>query len=273
VQHWKRPKRKTLSFGKPGPLYASAILEVNTMTELKPIKFIPSVLLFLIPGIAFYININILVPFISNLTNSNSYIIWMFTGTFFLFGLLFTLTFILLKLDGYKLDWQTIKDRLRLRRITLKDTIWIIVGMLVCTIISGIIIWIYSLFFKSFNINELREMSPIKIIPLIGNERFFLFFIPIFFFFNYVGEELLWRGYILPRQEITKYGKYAWIVSMLLHWIFHLSFSFKAMLFFLPFMLLMPYLVYKRKNTYISIIIHFLLGAPTQVFVALGIFK
>jgi membrane protease YdiL (CAAX protease family) len=242
------------------------------MKELKPIKLIPSILLFLIPGIAFYLNINILVPFIANVTNWNSYIIWMFTGTFLLFGLLFALTFILLKIDGYKLDWQTIKIRLRLRKLTLKDIVWIIIGMLICSIISGILIWAYSLVSSSFNINELKEMSPIKIVPLIGKERFFLFFLPVFYFFNYVGEELLWRGYILPRQEITTYGRYAWVISMLLHWVFHLPFSFTAMLFFIPFMLLMPYLVYKRKNTYISIIIHFLLGAPSQLFIALGIF-
>jgi membrane protease YdiL (CAAX protease family) len=241
------------------------------MKELKPIKLIPSIFLFLIPGIAFYLNINILVPFIAGITNWNSYIIWMLTGTFFLFGLLFTLTFILLKIDGYTLDWQTIKKRLRLRRLTLKDLTWIIGGMLVCAVLSLMIIWIYSLFSTSFNINDLRRISPIKIVPLAGNQRFFLLFMPVFFFFNYVGEELLWRGYILPRQEKTTYGTYAWIVSMLLHWVFHLAFSLEAMLFFLPFMLLMPYLVYKRKNTYISIIIHFLLGAPTQLFVALGI--
>jgi len=252
-------------------LYTCAIREVN-MKELKPIKLIPSILLFLIPGIAFYLNINVLVPFIANKTNWNSYVIWMFTGTFFLFGLLFVLTFILLKIDGYKLNWGTIKKRLRLKKITLKDLLWIIIGMLICAIISGFLIWIYSLLSESFKITDLKEMSPIKIVPLTGNVRFFLLFIPIFYFFNYVGEELLWRGYILPRQEITKYGKYAWIVNMLLHWVFHLAFSIKAMLFFLPFMLLMPYLVYKRKNTYISIIIHFLLGAPTQLFIALGLF-
>jgi membrane protease YdiL (CAAX protease family) len=243
------------------------------MTEIKPMKIIPSIVLFLIPGIAFYINISVLVPFITNITNWNSYIIWMFTGTFLLFGPLFALTFTLLKRDGYKLDFQTIKNRLRLRKTTSTDILWIIIGMIICTIISGIFIWIYSLLSKSFDLNELKGMSPIKIVPLIGKERFFLLFLPIFYFFNYVGEELLWRGYILPRQELTKYGNYAWIINMLLHWVFHLSFSVKAMLFFLPFMLLMPYLVYKRKNTYISIIIHFLLGAPSQLFIAIGIFQ
>ena len=184
---------------------------------------------------------------------------------------LFLLTFILLKKDGYLLNWQTLTKRLRLHKITLKDLLWIIIGMIVCSLISVIVIWIWSLLSDSYNLNELKGMSPIKIYPLIGKERFAIILLPIFYFFNYFGEELLWRGYILPRQELT-HGKYAWIINAGLHLIFHLSFSIKALIFFIPFMLLMPYITYKRKTTYPSIIIHILLGAPTQLLIALGIF-
>jgi len=143
--------------------------------------------------------------------------------------------------------------------------------MIICTAISGILIGLWELLSPSFDIYELKEMSPIKVNPLVGKERIALIFLPIFYFFNYVGEEFMWRGYILPRQVLT-FGKYAWPINMILHVVFHMAFSLKAMLFFLPFMLLLPYIVYKRKNTYLSIIIHFLLGAPTQLFIALGIF-
>ena len=107
--------------------------------------------------------------------------------------------------------------------------------------------------------------------PQRSELRLFLLFLPIFYFFNYFGEELLWRGYILPRQEVTQYGKYAWVVNALLHWVFHLSFSFMAILAFLPFLFLIPYVVQQRKSTSLSIIIHFLLGAPTQFLVAIGL--
>ncbi len=241
------------------------------MKETKPIGLVYSLLLFLIPGIVFYLNINFLVPYITKISGWTPYVVWIMTGTLFLFLPLFILTFILLKIDGFALNWSTIKDRLMLRKITIKDIVWIISGMVICILISAILIGLWKLFSPSFNIEELKEMSPIKVNPLVGKERVALLFLPVFYFFNYVGEEFMWRGYILPRQVLA-FGKYSWPLNMILHVVFHMAFSLKAMLFFIPFMLFLPYIVYKRKNTYLSIIIHFLLGAPTQLFVALGIF-
>ena len=241
------------------------------MKEIKPISLVYSILLFLIPGIVFYFNINFLVPFLAKISGWTPYLVWIMTGTLFLFLPLFLLTFLLLKKDGFTLDWSTIKDRLMLKRINIQDIMWIIIGMIICTLISVLLIGFWKLFSPSFDINELKEMSPIKVNPLVGKERFALIFLPIFYFFNYVGEEFMWRGYILPRQ-ILAFGKYSWPLNMILHVVFHMAFSLKALLFFIPFMLFLPYIVYKRKNTYLSIIIHFLLGAPTQLFVALGIF-
>jgi membrane protease YdiL (CAAX protease family) len=244
-----------------------------TSISVKPIGIIPSFLLFLLPGIAFYFNINVVAPFLSTVFHENPYVLWMFTGTFLLFGPLFALTFILLKRDGFKLDWRTIKERLRLRRITLRDIMWVVAGMAVCTLASILLIGAVSLVTGSITIEELKEMSPIKVQPLEGRDRYFLLFMPVFYFFNYLGEELMWRGYILPRQEVANYGKYAWVISAFFHWVFHMPFSLKAMLFFIPFLFFMPYIVQKRKNTSLSVLIHFLIGAPTQFFVAVGLFS
>ena len=148
--------------------------------------------------------------------------------------------------------------------------IWVAGGMVACTVLSGVILFLYALFTDGFDIDALRHMSPIEYVPLMGTGQFYLIYLPVFFFFNYCGEEVLWRGYILPRQEAA-YGRLAWLINAILHCVFHLSFSLTALLFFLPFMLLMPYIAYKRKNTVLSIIVHFLLGAPTQIMAALGL--
>jgi membrane protease YdiL (CAAX protease family) len=93
-----------------------------------------------------------------------------------------------------------------------------------------------------------------------------------FFFFNIVGEELMWRGYILPRQELA-FGRYAWVINALLWTVFHLFFGLHLLILLLPSLFIIPYTVYRRKKTLIGIITHALLNGPAFVFVALGILK
>ncbi len=75
-------------------------------------------------------------------------------------------------------------------------------------------------------------------------------------FFSNLGEEFVWRGYILPRQELSL-GRWAWLVNGLL-WAFvvHavLKWQYVGML---PSMLLAPWLAQKTKNTWASFLVHF----------------
>ncbi len=122
----------------------------------------------------------------------------------------------------------------------------------------------------NIDLSKLKEISPIEAQPLTGKERYLLLLLPLFFFFNYVGEEILWRGYILPRQEVSL-GKWAWAVNGILHGVFHMSFGILTIIITLPFMLLIPFVVYKTKNTTTAIIIHAFVGAPMQILVSMGI--
>ena len=244
--------------------------ETRAAPGLKPIGLLYSIVLFTIPAIDFYVIVRILVPYLAQLTKINPLIVWLGTGTLFLFMPLFVLTFILLRIDGYTLNWPTVKNRLRLKAIEIKDLYWIFGGLLVCTALCALMIVIWWMLPLSFNPEDLKNLSPIKVTPLHGKELWAFAPLIVFYFFNYFGEELLWRGYILPRQELSL-GKAAWVVNAILHMIFHSFFGLKALVPFIPFLLLLAFVAYKRKNTVDSIIIHALLGAPIQVMVLLGI--
>ena len=120
------------------------------------------------------------------------------------------------------------------------------------------------------DIDDLKKISPVEPERLAGRERLFLLLLPLFFFFNYVGEEILWRGYILPRQEVAS-GKYAWIFNGVLHGVFHLSFGLLVNIVALPLLLMVPLVTYKTRNTSTAIVIHFIMGAPMQIMVVFGI--
>jgi membrane protease YdiL (CAAX protease family) len=93
----------------------------------------------------------------------------------------------------------------------------------------------------------------------------------VFFFFNYVGEEILWRGYILPRQMKASYGKYAVVINALFHCVYHFAFGIQPLIMMFPMMILMPLIVAKTKNTWTSIVVHALIGAPSQIMIIWGI--
>ena len=81
-----------------------------------------------------------------------------------------------------------------------------------------------------------------------------------------MGEELVWRRYVLPRQEAT-YGKWAWLINGTLwnipfHW-YTLSNLFSDM----------PFCVQRIKNTWFAIIIHAMMISMAYVIILAGIIR
>lgn len=244
---------------------------MKTEYEVKPISLFKSFMIFFIAGILFYITIKILVPAISASTGQTEYIVWMFTGSFVLFLSLFVTTLCLLKKDGCTMRLHDIARALNLKPLHKKDIAYIAIGMIVASVLCGIIIEAMMLSSKSFTLRSLSTVSPIKVSPLHGSQLWFALFLSVFFFFNYVGEETLWIGYILPRQLLAGYGKFAVLINALFHCVFHFVFGWKPLVMMFPMMILMPYVVSKTKNTWTSIIIHFLIGAPSQILIITGL--
>jgi len=72
---------------------------------------------------------------------------------------------------------------------------------------------------------------------------------------NIGGEELLWRGYALPRQKKV-FGKWAWLVNGIMwNLLIHL-FARWLFIVLIPSTLIVPYLSQKLDSTWPGIIIH-----------------
>lgn len=105
--------------------------------------------------------------------------------------------------------------------------------------------------------------------PLAPGQRWILGVWPVFFFFNIFGEELLWRGYIQPRQELLT-GRWTWLVHGLLWAIWHVPMGFDLILAALPIFFILPAVVQMRRNTSIAIVVHAVFGAFGFLTLALG---
>jgi len=110
----------------------------------------------------------------------------------------------------------------------------------------------------------MEEMRPFQ-----GIEKLLLLVWFPMFFFNIVGEEILWRGYIQNRMR----GKYTWLLCSFLWSVFHIPFGFDIIIMTLPALLIIPYIFYKRNNTLIAILIHGVYNGPLFILIALGLMK
>lgn len=159
---------------------------------------------------------------------------------------------------------------LNIRRLSRADTLWAAGGLGVVVALTAIVVTACD---RLFSINLLSQDSYTSFLRMekLKPEEFWLFlaWMP-YFFFNIVGEELLWRGYLLPRQAGTL-GRYAWAFNGFLWAVFHVGIGWRLAILLLPIEFVVPYVVQRRMNTWLGILIHGLYNGSGFVMVALGV--
>lgn len=221
-------------------------------------------------GILFAVSVHVIIPWLLEITNITPFIVTQVVTTLLVFMPIFFTTILLMRNDNISMDWKTVKERLGFKRIGIKDLIWMTGALIVAAVLIVLIIQIvhWLPFLKDVPVDSL---APYELRPLVGWELLFIFFMFVSFFFNYVGEEILWRGYLYPFQE-KELGRYAWIFNGILHGVFHLYFGW-AVLAFMPIFFAIAFVYKKTRNVSVVILMHLLLGAPTDFLLALGIIQ
>lgn len=98
-------------------------------------------------------------------------------------------------------------------------------------------------------------------------DLFVVYFVVLIF--NHVGEELWWRGYVLPRQELA-FGRWAWLVHGLMWNLFHV-FKWWELVALLPVTLGLSYAAYRFKNNWPGFIAHYLANGFGIFMVLMGV--
>jgi membrane protease YdiL (CAAX protease family) len=127
---------------------------------------------------------------------------------------------------------------------------------------------------QAFNASVWPRMDPhppfMKVQALNAEQYYLLALWLPFFFFNILGEELWWRGFIQPRQEPV-FGSGTWLVQGLLHGAFHLSFGLGVMFVLWPALFSIPWAVQRSRNTSVGMLIHAGVNGPAFLAVSLGL--
>lgn len=233
--------------------------------QIKPVK---AVLIFGFSTLYFFLLLFTLLPFIKNSFIINPALYWFITG-YFLFIPLFVFALAKVKAEGSR-EMKTITSALGISSFSKNDWRYAVAGLMIVFAASGLIFGISAVLNKYYGIRPLTttpwfmEMQPFQ-----GSERLLLLVWLPMFFFNIMGEELLWRGYIQKRLQ----GKYSWLLCSFLWLMFHLPFGFDLIIVLIPVIIVIPYSFYKTGNTMVGIFIHSVYNGPIFVAVALGLIK
>ncbi|RPI06226.1 MAG: CPBP family intramembrane metalloprotease, partial [Ignavibacteriae bacterium] len=193
---------------------------------------------------------------------------WWLTSGIIVFGLFLAAVLAIRYRTNAKSFRQTL-TALNIRSLNKNDFLWAFGGLLGVIVLTGVVITVFD---RIFSMNLLSQDSYASFLKMEilkpGEYWLFIVWLP-YFFFNIVGEELLWRGYLLPRQA-GALGNYAWILNGFLWAIFHVGIGWRIAILLLPIEFIVPYVVQKRKNTWLGILIHGLYNGSGFILVALG---
>ena len=163
-------------------------------------------------------------------------------------------------------------EALRLRPLNRADLAWALGGLVGVVLLTGGVVTAFS---GLFAINLLSKESYATFLQMEalqpGQFWLLLAWLP-YFFFNIAGEELLWRGYLLPRQA-EAVGSRAWVLNGVLWAVFHAAIGWRIAVILIPIEFIVPYVVQKRQNTWLGVIIHGLYNGSGFILVAFGIVK
>jgi membrane protease YdiL (CAAX protease family) len=216
---------------------------MNMNGVVKPMKLWQSLLFFLVPGLYGVFAFYVLFPLLVQLGIPEEIAFHTQMLTVFLF--LSIATIVCLRRDGWSLSWATVRDRLRVKRMDSSAWKWTL-GFLFLYLLLGYLLNSAGLYVYG----KLGFWPPDADITLT-NIPFLIFVLVI----NIFAEELWWRGYILPRQEL-EHGKWAFLVNGVLWSLFHM-FKWWAVPLMIFRTWMEPFVVQRTKNTTPAMIMHF----------------
>ena len=252
----------------------------HTKNDLQPLPIWQSIVMFGVPALLMVISVYLLLP---------NFMEWGLSEymSLFLASLIPFLGLFIAALASYRIEgglWTRVafQERFRLRRPKKHDWIWT-AALILFTVVSYLLFLSLSKALVSSQIISLPEFTPDIINPLVENSiedlaggavkgNWILVYVSfVTLFFNIFGEELWWRGYLLPRQELV-HGSSTWIIHGLLWTVFHV-FKYWELAAILPVSLALSFVAYKRKNTWPGIFTHLTingLGPISILFLAIG---
>jgi membrane protease YdiL (CAAX protease family) len=222
-----------------------------------------SILYFGIPSLLFCASILGLLPWMIRQGHSQ---VFTFFVTFGLpLGAMLAAAFVWHRLEGRPFTWPSIRNRMRLQQPTARDWLWTL-GLILVTLFAGAL-WapVAQLFsgisFYTPPAEFVTVMTGLRDGTFGGNMAgrwdILAMMVVCLIVFNIFGEELWWRGIILPRQELV-FGKWTWLLHGILWNLFHFFYHANAasVVGYMVATIPISFVAQQTRNTWPGIIAH-----------------
>jgi membrane protease YdiL (CAAX protease family) len=234
--------------------------------QLKKLGLVGSFAIYIPATILMYVLTKYLIPFLSETTGQETILFWFIVGGLGIFTPLIVTGIIILKFEGFTISKQTWTERLRFRKITGRDLLWCFGGLIAVGVLSGLIMKGLEIAIGQFD----HSPAFMSFEPLSKGRYWLLLVWFPYWILNIFGEEFLWRGVMLPRQEIA-FGKYAWLIHGFGWGLFHIAFGWQLLITLIPLIFIQSYVVQKTGNSWIGVIMHGGLNGPSFIAICFGL--
>jgi membrane protease YdiL (CAAX protease family) len=214
-------------------------------------------------SILLWLAIYVGIPWLRHTFGFSTMMSWFISGTLIALLPMIIFTIFMVRREG-AISLQDFAEHLRMKGLEGVDLKWVIGGLVAIAVSSALLFGIARIMDPEF-----LPMPPFMEVPPGNLFWIFIGWVPLFIC-NILGEELLWRGYVLPRQELV-FGKSAWLVNASLWLLFHWSITLPAMLLILPTTLIVPWIVQRRQNTWVGILVHGIFNAMGFILTITGL--
>jgi membrane protease YdiL (CAAX protease family) len=246
--------------------------DMNTnKPTVPPLPLWGSALLFGIPTLLMWFATRHAIPVLQERLAGPDILCWFVAGGA-VFLCLFIGAFVGFRIEEQRVSLVGFTQRFRLAPIQRADVLWSLGTLVVCGLLSAAIAGVWTWASNPFPFLGKPDLSPtfMPVEPLTHETLWVLLaWLPLFFF-NIAGEELWWRGYMLPRQE-QSHGNSAWIVHGIGLAVFHLPLGIPLTIIALPILFGLPFVVQRRRNLWTGIIVHGIFNGLGFLAVAFGV--
>ena len=234
--------------------------------RVPPLDLVGSAALFGAGALLLFLTTRVAIPAFVSATGAEAVVTWFLAASMVLFGPLLLTAVLLLYRERGPGRMASLGGRLWLRAMDGRDWFWAVGGLAAVGVLTGGI----GAALRMLQLEKGLHPSFMAFEPL-GPGRYWILgaWLP-FFVLNIVGEEFVWRAVALPRQEVA-FGGRAWLVNGILWVLFHAAFPWQVLLTLVPITLILPYVVQRRRSTWVGVVIHAGFGAMGFIALAFGL--